>query len=213
MPEIKKDGRLKIDLHVHSKYSRDCRMEPEDILKTAERAGLDGVAITDHNTVKGGIEASKIKSDIEVIVGSEVRTDRGEVIGYFLNEEIEKRELFEVIDAIREQGGTVCIPHPYDLFRIYNLKPKSDVLKAVDCIEVLNSRCVVDAFNKKARRLAREHGLGMTAGSDAHTISEIGASGVIVDSPEEIGSNNVEIFGTTNSLRELVAKKIKRVFG
>lgn len=202
---------MKIDLHVHSKYSGDCKMEPEDILKTAEHAGLDGIAITDHDTIKGGLEASKIKSDVEVTVGAEIRTNRGEVIGYFLNEEIEKRELFEVIDAIHDQGGIACIPHPFDLLRIYNLKPKSDVLKAVDCIEVLNSRCVVDAFNKKAKELAREHGLGMTAGSDAHTLPEIGSSGVIVETTRDIGSKNAEIFGTTNSLRELAVKKLKRV--
>lgn len=203
---------MKIDLHTHSKYSGDCRMEPADILKTAEKVGLDGVAITDHDTVKGGLAASRIKSDIEVIAGAEIRTDRGEVIGYFLNEEIEKRELFEVIDAIRDQGGIVCIPHPFDAFRIYNLKPKDDVLKVVDCIEVLNSRCAVNAFNEKARRLAEERGLGMTAGSDAHTVSEIGTSGVIVDNPEDIGSKNVEIFGETTSLRHLAVKKISRVF-
>jgi predicted metal-dependent phosphoesterase TrpH len=202
---------MKIDLHIHSKYSGDSRMEPADILKTAEKAGLDGIAITDHNTIKGGLEAGKIKSDIEVIVGSEIRTDRGEVIGYFLNTEIEKRELFEVIDAIKEQGGTVCIPHPFDLFRIYKLKPEEDVLKSVDCIEVLNSRCILGASNKKARILAEEHGLGMTAGSDAHTPSEIGTSGVVVDSPEEVGGKNVEIFGDGTSIKDLAIKKIRRV--
>lgn len=202
---------MKIDLHIHSKYSGDCKMEPADILKIAEKAGLDGVAITDHDTVKGGLEASKIKSDIEVIVGAEIRTKRGEVIGYFLNEEIEKRELFEVIDAIKDQGGVVCIPHPYDPLRIYNLKPKSDVLKVTDCIEVLNARCAIGAFNNKAKRLAEENDLAMTAGSDAHTPSEIGAAGVVVDSPEEIGSKNLEIFGATTSLRELAVKKLSRV--
>ncbi|MBU2560542.1 PHP domain-containing protein [archaeon] len=201
---------MKIDLHIHSKYSGDCKMEPADILKAAEKAGLGGVAITDHDTVKGGIEASKIKSNVNVIVGAEIRTKRGEVIGYFLNEEIEKRELFEVIDAIHDQGGIACIPHPYDSLRIYNLKPKSDVLKAVDCIEVLNSRCAIGAFNKKAKRLAKEHELGMTAGSDAHTISEIGSAGVIVETPRDIGDKNAQIFGKTNSLRGLAVKKLKR---
>lgn len=203
---------MKLDLHIHSKYSGDCRMEPEDILKAAEKVGLDGVAVTDHDTVKGGLEASRIDSDIEVIVGAEIRTDRGEVIGYFLNEEIEKREYFEVTDAIKDQGGIVCVPHPFDFFRIYNLKLKDEVLEVVDCIEVLNSRCVVGALNEKAKRLAEERGLGITAGSDAHTISEIGTSGVIVNSSEEIGNKNVEIFGATSSLLNIAVKKITRVF-
>ena len=202
---------MKIDLHMHSKHSGDCKMEPADILKMAEKVGLDGVAITDHDTVKGGLEASHIKSDIEVIVGAEIKTNRGEIIGYFLNEEIEKRELFEVIDAIKDQGGIVCIPHPFDPFRIHNLKPKSDILKSVDCIEVFNSRCVLNAVNKKAMRLANESGLCMTAGSDAHTLSEIGTSGVIVDSIEDIGTRNVEIFGETIPIGNLIVKKISRV--
>jgi predicted metal-dependent phosphoesterase TrpH len=203
---------MKLDLHIHSKYSGDCRMEPEDILKAAEKVGLDGVAVTDHDTVKGGLEASRIDSDIKVIVGAEIRTDRGEVIGYFLNEEIEKRELFEVTDAIKDQGGIVCIPHPFDIFRISKLKPKDELLGPVDCIEVLNSRCVVSALNEKARRFAKERGLGMTAGSDAHTISEIGTSGVIVDSLEDVGSRDIEIFGAPSSFRDIAIKKITRVF-
>jgi len=203
---------MKFDLHIHSKYSGDCRMEPADILKTAKKVGLDGVAITDHDTVRGGLEASRIDSDVEVITGAEIRTDRGEVIGYFLNEEIKRKDFFEVTDAIRDQGGIVCIPHPFDIFRIYRVKPTDEVLEVVDCIEVLNSRCIVGAQNEKARRLAEERGMGMTAGSDAHYVSEIGASGVIVDSPEDVGNKNVEIFGGTVSLWDFAVKKITRVF-
>jgi len=203
---------MKFDLHIHSKYSGDCRMDPADILKTAKKVGLDGVAITDHDTVRGGLEASRIDSDVEVITGAEIRTDRGEVIGYFLNEEIKRKDFFEVTDAIRDQGGIVCIPHPFDIFRIHRVKPTDEVLEVVDCIEVLNSRCIVGAQNEKARRLAEERGMGMTAGSDAHYVSEIGASGVIVDSPEDVGNKNVEIFGGTVSLRDFAVKKITRVF-
>ncbi|MEE9474359.1 MAG: PHP domain-containing protein [Candidatus Hydrothermarchaeaceae archaeon] len=203
---------MKFDLHIHSKYSGDCRMEPADILKTAKKVGLDGVAITDHDTVRGGLEASRIDSDIEVITGAEIRTNRGEVIGYFLNEEIKGKDFFEVTDAIRDQGGIVCIPHPFDVFRVYRLKPTEEVLGVADCIEVLNSRCTVNSMNEKARRLAEERGLGMTAGSDAHYISEIGASGVIVDAPEDLRNKKAEIFGGTSSFRELAVKKITRVF-
>lgn len=203
---------MKVDLHIHSKYSGDSRMAPADILKTAEEVGLDGVAITDHDTVKGGLEASKIDSDIEVIAGAEIRTDRGEIIGYFLSEEIREKEFFAVTDAIKAQGGVVCIPHPFDIFRIYRMKPRDDILKVVDCIEVLNSRCVVGAFNEKARKLAEKRGLGMTAGSDAHTVSEIGASGVLIESLEDVGTKNMEIFGAAGSLQEIAVKRISKVF-
>ncbi len=187
-------------------------MGPGDILKTAERVGLGGVAITDHDTVKGGLEASPIDSDLEVITGAEIRTDRGEVIGYFLNEEITQRDYFEVTDAIKDQGGIVCVPHPFDVFRIYRVKLRDEMLAPVDCIEVLNSRCVVDALNEKARRFAEGRGLGMTAGSDAHTMSEIGASGVVVDSLEDVGSKNIEIFGGSTSFRDIAVKRIAKVF-
>ncbi len=187
-------------------------MEPEEIIKAAKSAGLNGVAVTDHSTLKGGLETKRLGGDIEVIAGAEIRTKQGEVIGYFLNEEIESRDLFEVIDAIRDQGGTVCIPHPFDSFRVYNLKPTKEIVEKVDCIEVLNSRCIMNSVNEKARKFADKHGLGMTAGSDAHTPSEIGASGVILDSLDDVGSRNVEIFGTTSSFRNLAIKKFTRVF-
>ncbi len=81
---------MMFDLHIHSKYSHDSYLSPPQIIKIAEKRGLDGIAITDHNTLKGGIETSKInnKDDFIVIVGSEIKTEYGDVIGLFLNEEI-----------------------------------------------------------------------------------------------------------------------------
>lgn len=204
---------MKFDLHVHSKYSKDSKMELSAILKTAKSAGLSGVAITDHDTVEGGLIASKIDSDIKVICGAEIRTDRGEVIGYNLNEEITKRDFFEVTDEIKDQGGIISVPHPFDIFRVYRTKLTDEVIEAVDCIEVLNSRCAISALNEKARRFAEKRNLPMTAGSDAHTPSEIGASGVVIDSPDDIGTKNVEIFGGQSSLRDIAFKKISRVLG
>lgn len=85
---------MKYDLHVHSKYSVDGYVEPEVIVKTAQKRGLSGVAVTDHNTIKGGLKAKKYETeDLRVIVGSEIETNRGEVIGLFLSEEI-KSHLF-----------------------------------------------------------------------------------------------------------------------
>jgi len=107
-----------LDLHVHSKYSKDSRLEPEKILKLATARGLGGIAITDHNTVYGGLIARKLsKGDLLVIVGSEIKTERGEVMGLFLNEEIPERSFFDVVDAIRDQGGIVVLPHPFDRLR------------------------------------------------------------------------------------------------
>jgi predicted metal-dependent phosphoesterase TrpH len=97
---------LKYDLHMHTIYSRDGAIKPADAIRIAKKRGLDGIAITDHDTIRGGLEAQKLKPrDLDIIVGAEIKTDRGDVIGLFLNEEIQARDHMEVIDAIRRQGG------------------------------------------------------------------------------------------------------------
>lgn len=203
---------MKLDLHVHTKYSKDCSLELKDILKAARLQKLDGIAVTDHDTIKGGIETKKIAEGIEVIVGAEIRTDRGEVIGYFLEEEIKSRILKEVIDEIKSQGGVTCIPHPYDILRIYRLTPTKEIAKHIDCIEVFNSRCRLQVFNEKALSFAIENNLGRTAGSDAHYLAEIGAGGVIVDLLEDLRGNlNPTIFGRKVSLLNLLAAKLDKM--
>ncbi len=198
---------MRLDMHVHTKYSKDCRLEPKDILKAAKLKGLDGIAVTDHDTIRGGIETRKVARDMEVIVGAEIRTDRGEIIGYFLREEIKSRILEEVIHEIKSQGGITCIPHPYDIFRIYRLAPTREIARHIDLIEVFNSRCMLQEFNEKALRFALENNLGMSAGSDAHSLAEVGTGGVIVDSLEDL-RNNPAIFGRKASLLNLLKAKL-----
>ena len=82
------DLTLKLDLHIHSKYSFDSLLTVEKIIKTAEKKKMDGIAICDHDSLKGGLMAKKVKTDLIVIPGEEIKTDFGEIIGYFLNEEI-----------------------------------------------------------------------------------------------------------------------------
>ncbi len=203
---------MKLDMHVHTKYSKDCRLEPEDVLKAAKLQNLDGIAVTDHDTIKGGIETKKIAEGIEVIVGAEIRTDGGEIIGYFLQEEIKSRILEEVIDEIKSQGGIACIPHPYDIFRIYRLTPTKEIAKHIDWIEVFNSRCMLQEFNEKALRFALGNNLGMSAGSDAHSLAEIGAGGIIIGSLEDLKGNlSPTIFGRKASLLNLLAAKLKKM--
>jgi hypothetical protein len=175
---------MKLDMHIHTKYSRDCRLEPKDILKIARDKGLDGIAITDHNTIKGGVETKKINKDEDfaVIVGSEIRTNKGEIIGYFLNEEIESRDRWEVMDDIKAQGGIVCLPQPFEIFRRNRVAHIEGVIKHADACEVFNSRCILNWSNRKARRFAEKNNLAMIAGSDAHSSGEIGSAGVIITS-------------------------------
>lgn len=192
---------MKIDMHIHTCNSSDSSLKPDEIVKIAKRQGLQGVAITDHGTIKGGVETKKanVDEDFLVIVGSEVRTERGEIIGYFLNEEVKSKTPGEVIDEIKAQDGIVCIPHPFDLFRLSRLKGIEDVLDRVDLIEVFNARCLLNSANKKAERLAKAQKLAMSAGSDAHTRYEIGKAGIILDGGKDVREailKNTRVFGS-----------------
>jgi len=158
------------DFHIHSKNSHDSLLSPECIVKRAKKVGLTCIAITDHGTIRGGVEGKKIarKYGVEVIVGAEIKTDCGDIIGLNLNEEIEVTNWQEVIRAIRVQGGTVVLPHPY---RDYY--PVEEIAKCVDFIEIWNSRCNPDE-NTKAELLAGISEKKIIYGSDAHCLSEIG---------------------------------------
>ncbi len=205
---------MKLDLHVHSAYSWDCSMELEGIIKRARAVGLDGIAVTDHGTAMGGLRARKLaKEDFVVIPGAEIKTDRGEVLGYFLQEEVKSREFFEVVDEIRSQDGFVSVPHPFDPLRIYRLRGIEVLHSYVDAVEVFNARCAMQSSNRKALDFALKRGLKLTAGSDAHTYAEIGAAGVVVESVEDIRKGRVEVFGTPASFLELLKTKIYKRLG
>lgn len=167
---------MKFDLHIHSKYSKDSLLEPERILKIGKKKGLDGIAVTDHETIKGGLVASKIDKDF-VIVGAEMRTEYGDVIGLFLNEEIKSNKFIEVVEEIREQDGVVVLAHPFRK----GIKFPTDLLKYVDLIEGFNARSRKED-NKRAYELATKFKKPMTAGSDAHLSFEIGKGRTIVNS-------------------------------
>ena len=109
---------MKYDLHTHTKYSSDGILEPEKIVEIARRKGLSGIAITDHNTIKGSLKAKKYETDdFQVICGSEISTERGEVIGLFLSDEIQSESFLDVVDEIKEQDGVVVLPHPFDRYK------------------------------------------------------------------------------------------------
>ncbi|UCE73685.1 MAG: PHP domain-containing protein, partial [Methanomassiliicoccales archaeon] len=179
-------------------------LSPEKIVKKALKKGPGGLAITDHDTIKGGLEAKKYETkDFKVIIGSEIMTKRGEIIGLFLSDEIVSKGVHEVVAEIKEQNGIAIIPHPFDELRHSTLCPTEDDGKIVDAIEVFNSRCVYKEYNKKAMEFAKKCNLGMTAGSDAHYANEIGIGGIVCETEnirEAILKNEVEVFGKRSSL-------------
>ncbi len=167
---------MKVDLHVHTCYSDDSLTPLEAIIEACHRRGIDKVAITDHNCIAGALALREMAPDL-IIVGEEIKTAAGEIMGLFLKEEIPKGlSPEETIARIREQGGLVCVPHPLDQLRRSALRRASllAILDQVDMLEVFNSRTPLPWDNWRAEELARQRGLLRTAGSDAHTAWEIG---------------------------------------
>ena len=166
---------MRYDLHVHTYFSRCSSIKPNDLLRIARERGLNGIAVTDHNTIGGGLAVSKLNQDpdFEVIVGAEIKTPHGEIIGLYLNEEIRAREFFEVIDDIHRQGGIAIIAHPPAHFRTSLKHPCIELEGRIDSMEGCNSRAL-PYENYKAQKIASKFGFGMTGGSDAHFNYEIG---------------------------------------
>jgi len=169
---------LKADLHVHTDCSGDCLMSVEKIIGRCLKKGINCIAVTDHNTVEGAFLLQK-KAPFRVIIGEEVKTSEGEIIGYFLKDEI-KAGLTpeETVTEIKRQGGLVCVPHPFDRLRTSKLSNDAlyRIMDRVDLLEVFNSRNVFGEDNDLALRLAAERGIPVTVGSDAHWPGEIGSS-------------------------------------
>ena len=207
---------MKYDLHIHSKYSSDGVLEPQKIVKIAMKRGLNGIAITDHNTIKGGLEAKKYESEeFTVIVGSEIATEKGEIIGLFLSEEVKSRDVQDAISEIKEQGGFVVLPHPFDELRHSAFHPTGEDVKFIDGVEGFNSRCVFQNYNKSAVEFAIKHNLTITGGSDAHFINEIGNGGIITeieDIREALIKKEVETFGKRSPLVNHIGTKVLKLW-
>ena len=172
---------IEVDLHMHTDHSGDCNTPVDVLLQTARDRGLGAIAITDHNEVSGAIEARRIAAgmdDIKVIVAEEVKTaEQGEVIGLFLEEKIPKGlTMAETIAAIREQGGLVYVPHPFDRFHsVPDYEHLLDIVEEIDILEVFNPRVALTAFNEEAERFARKYRIVAGAGSDSHVAQGLGS--------------------------------------
>jgi predicted metal-dependent phosphoesterase TrpH len=204
------------DLHMHTEHSHDCAVPVAELLDHAERIGLGAIAVTDHNVFSGAEEAAELARDraLTVIPGEEVKTDAGEVIGLFLNEEIPRGMSWaETIAAIREQGGVVYLPHPFD--RLHTIPDAGTLhrhLAEIDVFEVYNARLLFEGFNDEAMRFARKYNLTMGAGSDAHVLQGVGTGLVRMrafETPEEflISLRSAEIVRRPKSLLYLQGLK------
>lgn len=172
---------MKLDFHVHTKYSNDSLMSLETFQKVCKKRGLFPV-ITDHDTIKGALEYKKRFGNC--IIGEEVHTAQGDLAGLFLNEEIPKKtDVYEVVDKIRQQGGLVYMPHPFDIGRRSTLKVHD--FKA-DIVEVFNARVVLQKYNKMANDYAEKHRLLKAVGSDSHFSRHVGMCFVEMDAFDDV---------------------------
>jgi len=131
---------MRFDLHVHSKYSFDSLMSSKTIIKTANKKNLNGLAITDHNTILGAKKTcEQNESPLLIIIGSEVSTDIGDIIGLFLTEDVKSHDSLEVLDDIKSQGGLSVLAHPFKGHELTSDKA-AEMLRRIDCFEILNSR-------------------------------------------------------------------------
>jgi predicted metal-dependent phosphoesterase TrpH len=177
-------SRIKLDMHTHSEYSPDSRTPLVAQMKALKAAGIDVVCATDHNTIEGALRLCDIADGVRVIVGEEISTRDGEIIGLFLEKPI-PRDLSgeDTIARIRDQGGIVSVPHPFSRNRMYHLRREAleRLWPLIDCLEVFNAREAFASDNRRAEAFAKERDIPGGAGSDAHRTSELGRAWVEVD--------------------------------
>ncbi len=167
---------IRVEFHCHTIYSIDSSNHVDALIQTARERGIERLAITDHNTIKGALKAKALAPDL-VVVGEEVLTERGgELIAYYVKEEVPKGlTVKETLRRLKAQGAFISVPHPFDLWRHgWPLEELIELLPEVDALEVFNARCLRKVHNEKALEFARERGIPMLAGSDAHSLVELG---------------------------------------
>lgn len=173
------------DLQVHTDASPCSRTPPATMVESAIAAGLDGIAITNHDTVAGVSEAreaaASLDRDLEIIQGVEVTTDQGHILGLDITSPPPQTDALSVIDTIHRQGGIAILSHPFDRLRQCFTEDLSEIGRAVDAVETVNSRCLFNRFNTKAAEFAATYELPTTGGSDAHFSYEVGRAVTLCD--------------------------------
>ena len=185
------------------------------MIKVAIKRGLDGLAIVDHNNVKGSLAAKKIAKGYKftIINGSEITTKSGDLIALGIKENVPIfLTLEEAIEKIHDLGGIAIAPHPFGRYLLRKCIGNEAI--KTDAIEVFNSTLTKPA-NNKALVLSERFKTGKSAGSDAHSTREVGNAGIVCNSDplEAIVKNKVKIFGRKTSLVDsayLISRKFIR---
>lgn len=182
-------GWVRVDMHSHTLHSGDSTTTIDEVAEAVSDAGIDVLCVTDHNSIVGVAQLAQVlerEGICRVIVGEEVRTHAGEIIGLFLSQRIPFGEnALHTARVVRDQGGLVYIPHPFDPMR-RNISEHAlhdlTTHRLVDAIEVFNAKTSLQSLNTKALRFASEHDLAAGAGSDAHVPLALGSA--FIDMPD-----------------------------
>ncbi|HET7466126.1 MAG TPA: PHP domain-containing protein [Candidatus Dormibacteraeota bacterium] len=175
---------MRVDLHLHSRYSHDSSTSLEALIKRARECGLDRIALTDHNTAEGALKLAEIAPGL-AIIGEEAKTREGELIGLFITRTLRPYLRPEdAMDQIHEMGGLTYIPHPFDRNRSHWRGERIvELADRIDIIETYNPWCEAGA-NRAAAELAVELGKVAATGSDSHGVEEMGRSWMEIDGYE-----------------------------
>jgi predicted metal-dependent phosphoesterase TrpH len=181
LAQVRPPATVRVDMHMHTMWSGDATTTPDELAGAVAASGVDVLCITDHSTTNGAFELQRSGAlGCRIVVGEELRTWAGEIIGLFLTERLPYGlKPREVAERIRDQGGLVYIPHPFDPMRHCLQEPVLlELIEAglVDAIEGLNSKTSLRSLNERAAEVARSHDIAIGAGSDSHEPSAIGAA-------------------------------------
>ncbi len=217
---------MRFDMHTHTTYSkhdfwgRDALNTPREMIKAAIKKGLSGMAITDHQTVKGSIVGKKaartLKRDFKIITGLEIKTEIGDLLALGVKKNIpDHLSLKETIEKVHDLGGLAVAPHPFGEFG-FRACLRDEAVKT-DAIEIFNSTSCRGFQNNMAKELAKRYKRPVSAGSDAHCCRIVGNAGIICsgDPLEAIRKKKVKIFGSLTPIKDiayLTVKKFERSF-
>lgn len=190
--------KIKLEMHVHTKYSKDSLLPFWALYLKCRICGIDYIAITEHNNIDGAKEFEKFCKrhgcKICVIVGEEIFTSEGEIIGLFLREKIEPYLSPEkTISEIKKQGGIVYVPHPFDEKREKTVLKEEAISRfsdKIDCIEIHNGRNIEKRYDRMQKEISEKYHIFGVVGSDAHTIIEIGRNYMDIDCLDAILTPN-----------------------
>ncbi len=215
---------LKLDLHIHSQYSEDATGSPKDIIKILKKKGLQGMAITDHNTIKGALKSLQIKpKEFTIIPGVEISTKDGHMLALNVTENIKRHlSVEETVEKIIDAGGIPIVPHLFRNMSGIKKEKLRNIHTKLSAIEVFNG-CSLPQTNLKTAKIAKEFSLGGTGGSDAHGPRYAGYAYTTVDTTDmnidsilsEIIKKNTWGEGTTMPLeyrQDRMMKSIKQFF-